>query len=165
MTNKHIILADYTLTWIINRATRKGIRGAREVAIPGFYVADVLCLCSLQNRFFESYTSYAKCNLNYFACIFQIKVSRSDYWKDFSPKGNHAMPGNLHWCVIPKNLIKSSELPDGWGLLVESGNGLSELKKASFNTDLLCSYGTFAENILWAIGKKRVKPKFTADLH
>jgi len=160
VNNEHIELSKRALVWISNKATRKGIRGAREVAIPGFYVADALCLCSLQYRFFESYTSYAEYKVNYFACVFQAKVSRSDYLKDFNKNKDlktTETPCSLHWVVTTKSLVNISELPENWGLLEECGAGLSERKKPNLNKIPICSFEKIAEQILWAIGKTRIE--------
>jgi hypothetical protein len=149
------------LTWLNYKITSKGMRGTTEVSLCDGYVADAVALCGFQGEYFEKYTLHKKekFEFNYFACIFEAKVSRADFLSTFnkSPKHqNRQQPiGSLHWCVTPKGLIRPEELPDFWGLLEEYGCGLTEKRRPIFNILSEQQFDKIAHNLLWAIQAKR----------
>ncbi|MFV8266458.1 hypothetical protein ACNQR9_25915 [Mycolicibacterium peregrinum] len=58
----------------------------------------------------------------------EVKVSRSDWLTELKdPAKAEAFKRYMHhwWLVVPDtSIVKPGELPDGWGLLVQSGNTL-----------------------------------------
>lgn len=58
----------------------------------------------------------------------EVKVSRSDWLAELrQPEKSAAFTryAHYHWLVVPDaGIVKMEELPDGWGLLVQSGKGL-----------------------------------------
>lgn len=66
-------------------------------------------------------------------CVVEAKVSRSDFLSD-QKKVHRSIPdacGGLRYYACPKGLIKPEELPEGWGLLYTSGNGLRRIVHAA----------------------------------
>lgn len=175
---QHNQLAVLALNWLRNKTTLKGIRGTTEVFLDQGYVADAVALCSLQNRFFQRYCEHSKLEPmtgypryqedkgkvvyetrgdvgNYFACIFEVKVSRADFLSTFGKGKNHANRheaiGSLHWCVTPKGLIKPDELPDFWGLLEPYGSGLTEKSIPTINILTDEALFIFAHQLIWPL--------------
>lgn len=58
----------------------------------------------------------------------EVKVSRSDWLSELRQPEKSAVftrYAHYHWLVVSDaGIVKMEELPDGWGLLVQSGNGL-----------------------------------------
>jgi len=52
--------------------------------------------------------------------MYEIKVSRADFLKDLK-KPRHTPFGSKRYYVAPKGLIKTDELPAGWGLFEWDG--------------------------------------------
>ncbi len=75
----------------------------------------------------------------YFVCVFEVKVSRSDFLNTFGGKDSaHAKArmepvGTAHWVVADKGVCKPEELPYFWGLLEPYGAGLTEKKPPKLN--------------------------------
>lgn len=68
-------------------------------------------------------------------CIhgFEVKVSRSDWLHELAdPTKADAFKRYVHhwWLVVPDAGIVRDDLPEGWGLLVVSGNGLRVKRRA-----------------------------------
>lgn len=150
--------------WLNNRVTGSGIRGDREVPVADGYVTDYFALCSLQGSWFRRYCKHwgievvnNQYNLvSYFACLFEAKVTRSDFLSTFSEKSKkhrnrHEPVANLHWCVTPKKLINPDELPDFWGLLEWTGRGLREVKMPLFCQQSDATINRLAHKLIWSI--------------
>lgn len=160
MSEKHKELALMGLTWLRNKVTLRGMRGTTEVGLDRGYVADAVAMCSLQGRFFKSYCEQSgrytelRPYQNYFVCVFEAKATRSDFLSTFG-KGNrqnrHKPAGSLHWCVTPRKLIESDELPDFWGLLEECGPGLREVKRPIINVLNKSEMDDMAHKLLWPL--------------
>jgi len=166
------------LTWLANKATARGIRGTTELALDRGYVADAVALCSLQDRFVRAYCEHSNLKQlvgnahrnkesgkieytfagdvgNYLACIFEAKVTRSDFLATFGNGGRHknrlTPVGALHWCVTPRGLVGPDEVPGFWGLLVPYGGGLSELKKPTIQILNEPDMDRIAHKLLWPL--------------
>lgn len=173
---EHNQLAVLSLNWLANKTTLKGLRGTTEVCLDQKYVADAVALCSLQNRFYQRYCEHSRLKPivghgvydkgkvvykwegdvgNYFACIFEVKISRADFLKTFGNGEKHANRhepvGSLHWCVTPKGVIRPEELPDFWGLLEPYGSGLTEKKKPIINVLDESVLFLFAHQLIWPL--------------
>lgn len=176
-SEKHNELTYMALTWLGNKVTAKGMRGTTEVCLGQGYVADAVALCRLQEMFFKRYcknshlTPITGCGrwdeatgkvvyewtgdtTAYFACVFEAKISRSDFLSTFGPsnhKNRHQPIGNLHWCVTPKGLIDPDELPDFWGLLEPYGAGLTEKKMPIINKLTKAELDKIAHQLIWPL--------------
>lgn len=173
-SENHNELACMGLTWLRNKITGKGMRGTTEVCLDIGYVADAVVLCSFQSRYYEQYckasdlkplvynrqvlgkrVNYTESEgiVNYFACVFEAKATRSDWLNTFGASPNHQNRhkpiGSLHWCVTPRKLIDPNELPDFWGLLEEYGAGLREVKKPRINTE--AQLDKIAHTLIWPL--------------
>ena len=159
----HAELATRCLPWLQWRATGSGYRGACEVRSAPGYVADVVALCSFQNRFRQQYVSDADLPLvggvgvlPEFACVFEVKVSRADFFATFGlgrANGHHANRlapvGSLHWCVTPRAMVKVDDLADGWGLLEVRGPGLMERHPPRYSPCSRTARHAIAYALLW----------------
>ena len=161
-SEKHIELALMGLTWLQNKVTRKGMRGATEVALDQGYVADAVAMCSLQRRFLRVYLDHSILPdgevLNYFACVFEAKATRTDFCKTFITSINHKRLdpiGSLHWCITPKRIVNHYELPSFWGLLEECGSGLREVKKPQIKILSSEQFDKIAHRLLWPLQAHR----------
>lgn len=140
-------------------ATGKGVRGATEIMVADKYVADAVVMCTLQSRFDLKYKEASAARaagrgdlgcLTEQVCIFEVKVSRSDFLATFKKDNNRLYPvGTLHWCVALPGLFDIDELPDFWGLLVPRGRGLTELKSPTFYPVSLPTLHEHAYRLLW----------------
>lgn len=135
-------------------ATGKGVRGATEIMVADEYVADAVVMCTLQSRFDSVYRGVPyPVDLSALVeqvCVFEVKVSRSDFLATFKEGSNRLYPvGTLHWCVTPPGLIDLAELPAFWGLLVPIGRGLTELKAPTFYPISLPILHEHAYQLLW----------------
>lgn len=125
----HIELAQRALVWLEGRATNRGIRGCEEVILDNGYVADSVALSGLtyknEKLFGVATDRWRNEESEDLAWIFESKVSRSDYLNTFK-SGNRLTPiGNFHFIVTPRGLVKPEEVPSFWGLLEQSGQGLT----------------------------------------
>jgi len=172
-SKEHSELIWEAANWIGNRASGRGMKGNSEIRLSDGYVADYVCQLTLQYRFYEQYCRYAGLQVltlnredgtwigveNDLICVFEAKATRSDFLSTFndSPKhlNRHNPYGSMHWCVIKKDVAEPRELPDFWGLLVERGSGLSEIRKPKLMIITRASLYEAAHSILWAIDKKR----------
>ena len=149
-SDRHIFLQHLAVTWIRNRAFK--ICVLTEVNAVG-YIADVVAIAGMQSEYHTRYArhsglekKYANYGLNniykeygdidrWYACVFEVKVSRADFLNTFSNKKSaHAQArmkpvGTAHWVVAEKGICEPQELPEFWGLLTPYGAGLSEKKK------------------------------------
>lgn len=82
------------------------------------YVAVELCTYGTENCDVWGYDGYI-------TAVIEVKVSHADfmadqkkYWRNVEPEYR---AGNQRWYLCPKGIIKSDELPDGWGLLYWDG--------------------------------------------
>lgn len=138
-TKLHKELSYRALVWMNSRVTTSGKRWATELMIcpETGWVADAVAFASLQCRYYGQIEPKPDEFIDRLLFIFESKISRHDFKKSFSGKyDNHKMRfiGNFHYIVTPKNLIKINELPDGWGWLMQSGNGLKEMHKPQYNS-------------------------------
>jgi len=154
MTNVHRDLQYKSLIWLQGRATARGIRAAIEVSIAENWIADAVALFNLQARFHDRFAKQKRYKLLiYYSGLFEIKVSRSDFQKDFGNSGlkGKEYPCNLHWIVTPHGLVKESEVPKYWGLLEvsKSKRGLTEVKSPLFVEQSWPTLHSLADSILW----------------
>ena len=143
--NHHLELQKRSLAWLGGRITSKGFRGYQELRVGDGYVADAVCLGNLQLRYDLQYwdnhhndpmRSHRHCERHYEQVfVFEAKATRADFLNTFgSPYGNHqnrfTPVGTHHWVVIAKGIAKPEEIErlGFWGVLVESGNGLREIR-------------------------------------
>lgn len=82
------------------------------------YIAVELNVTAAENPDVWGYDGYT-------TVVIEVKTSRADflsdrkkYWRTVEPEFR---AGNLRWYLCPEGLIKSEELPDGWGLLYWDG--------------------------------------------
>lgn len=154
MSKRHIELQRMCRTWIKNRSFK--ICGIPEFTKIG-YIADYVAIVGMQDVYHSRYAKKAgleKMSMitryrrdqnqclqeitgdidRWYVCVFEVKVSRSDFLNTFSDKdSSHARArmdpvGTAHWVVAEKGICKQDELPDFWGLLEPYGAGLTEKK-------------------------------------
>lgn len=158
--SEHDRLAKMALIWIGARATRKGVRGSTEIYLAENYVADAVAICWFQHRFWKHWNLPSprylttKTRLYDVLSVFEAKAHRSDFLKTFvrgdAGHNNRIKPiGNLHWCVVLKDVASPDELPDFWGMLEIRGNGLREIKKPIWKPIDPPYLLQVAYNILW----------------
>ena len=134
-SDRHNDLARRCLVWLGNKSSRAGFKGSTEVSLGDGLVFDAAALCWFQGRFWDQYfgREHRWNDGKIPVCIFESKVSRSDFVKTFVKDGHigsRLKPfGHLHWLVADKDVCKESELPDWWGLLNPSGAGLKEIRR------------------------------------
>lgn len=68
---------------------------------------------------------------NSLTVMYEVKTTRRDFVQD-SKMHEYAAYANESYLVCPADVAKSGELPEGFGLLVPSGNRLMTKKKAAF---------------------------------
>lgn len=136
------------MIWLSNISTGRGIRGCEEVILGEGYVADGVVICGLQykwdRKLFDGKGYFTLKNQNGwvetddFSFVIESKVSRSDFRNTFVNPGNHGgdrlIPkGNFHFLVVGKGVIQNTdEVPEMWGVLQESRNGLRLLRTPKF---------------------------------
>ena len=142
---KHLELQKRSLAWIRSRVTGKGFRAGWEVRLGNQYVADVVALGNLQlGHDLEYWANHHKgplCNHRHDerhyeqVFVFEAKATRADFLSTFGGfKGyysNRYQPiGTHHWIVTAKGIVKPEEMGrlNFWGLLIESGSGLREIR-------------------------------------
>lgn len=168
-SDKHIQLARKCLIWLGSRATMRGVRGTEEVKIIEGYKPDAVAICSLihsEEKKFLKDNDTGNSNFNWcefggkeFVWIFECKVSNSDFANTFK-RGKHVGDrlkplGNFHFVVTPKGMVNPNDVPSFWGLIEESGGGLSIKKMPTYKEISLEQLHTIAYKILWSskIGK------------
>jgi hypothetical protein len=121
---KHIELQRMCLIWLEGLATQRGIRGCEEVIIDCAYVADAAAISGLQYGNKKKFGASAE--VEDFTFVFEAKVSRADYLSTFRKSDGNRMTAkaNFHFIVAAKGVVAPEEVPEMWGLLVESGRGL-----------------------------------------
>jgi len=140
-TKLHKELSVRAISWMNSRMTGSGIRWATELQLESGWIADCVAFGFPQIRHFDRIKKinnhsealdvwHKKEFPDHFLYVFETKVSKSDFNKSFS--GNHETHklepiGNLNYVITPKGLISENELPEGWGWLMQSGNGLREM--------------------------------------
>lgn len=142
---QHKALAARCQPWLNRRTTGRGHRGGYEVPLANGYIADWVALCGFQNQFRQQYVEDRELERRgavlicpEFACVFEVKVSRGDFFSTFGhgqrfaeAKRDQAL-GSLHWVVTPRGLIDPQRVPTFWGLLEMSGGGLREVRRPKF---------------------------------
>ena len=161
---RHLDMQHRAVTWTVAKATGRGIRAGLEIALEAGYVADAVVLMSWQYRFAEEYglitrmrrqtpreQSILPMEINpEVACVFECKVSRSDFMATFGQESNRARAaGNLHWVVGPAKAISESHLPEFWGVLTPKGRGLSELRPPTLCPTTHAVIHQIAYQLLW----------------
>lgn len=64
---------------------------------------------------------------------YEVKVSRADFRREVRDLGKSASWRawvDYFWIVAPRGVVPVEELPDGWGLLVTHGAGLTKARQA-----------------------------------
>ena len=145
MTSKlHKELSIRAVSWMNSRTTGCGMRWATEFYLAPGWVADTVLFAFPQIRFFmqlenigspDQWQVWKKEGFpDSLLYVFESKVSKADYKKSFSNNGyKRKLIGNLHYVITPKDLITVDELPEGWGWLIKSGNGLREIVTPRYN--------------------------------
>ncbi len=158
-SDRHIQLQNMVRCWIDNRSFK--MCALPECNVVG-YVADFVALAGMHNAEHEKYAGRSGLKKRYlsgvyqgtgeplkyemhgdidryYVCVFEVKVSRSDFLNTFGGKDSaHAKArmepvGTAHWVVADKGVCKPEELPDFWGLLEPYGAGLTEKKVPKLN--------------------------------
>ena len=141
----HKDLTERSIRWLGGRLTKKGMRGDREVYVAPGYVADAAVLGNLQLKYdleyWDNHHKDQRCGAGGHerhyeqAFIFEAKATRSDFLSTFGkPWGNFQnrfQPvGTHHWVVIAKGIATPEEIErlKFWGVLVQSGSGLREIR-------------------------------------
>lgn len=144
-SNLHKELSIRAISWMNSRMTASGIRWATEFQIESGWVADCVALAFPQIRYFDKIKKIANHEEalkiwhkdiypDAFLYVFETKVSRQDFNKSFANNGyKNRLIGNLHYVITTKDLISKDELPEGWGWLIKSGNGLREIITPKLN--------------------------------
>lgn len=148
-SREHLELGRRVYPWLHARATRAGVAAATEVYLGAGYIADVVGRCSFQHRFIRRYCrAWGKAPLvdwgtwrtktydqiiDDFICVFEVKVSRSDFLATFNQeklrhRNRHKEVGHLHWIVAPHTIVRPEDDVGFWGLLEVSGQGLREVR-------------------------------------
>lgn len=160
---QHKELTTRCRAWLHRRTTGRGMRSGFEVPLADGYVADWVCLCGMQNRYERQYLGSRQLERRNgvvfrteFACVFETKVTGSDFNSTFgrttiAQRGRGDLIGSLHWVVTPRNVSAPglSVLPPHWGLLVDAGRGLREVRSPVFNPVELHALFEIAYRILW----------------
>ncbi len=170
-SQEHRDLQWMALRWLTGRATKSGIRGATEIGLSKGYVADAAALCGLQARYAEAYRERSGLRLragpeqicgdvsHYVSCVFEVKVSRNDFWSTFGDGDTNRWRAvaDLHWIVTPRGLLKPHEKSTRgfWGLLEVSGRGLAERVIPIWQWRSDAQHDAFAHRLLWPILKGR----------
>jgi len=136
------------------------------------YIADYAAIAGMQHAYHTRYAFHSglktksmsyfrdKYNIHgdidrWYVCVFEVKVSRSDFLNTFGGKQTpHAKArmepvGTVHWVVADKEVCKPSELPEFWGLLTPYGSGLTEAKIPKINVLPDSSMHAMAFDLLW----------------
>ena len=162
----HKDLTERSIKWLRGRLTGKGMRGDREVYVAQGYVADAVALGNLQQRYDLEYWAnhHQDRQFNHRhherhheqAFVFEAKATRSDFLSTFgSPYGNHENRftpiGTHHWVVIAKGIVKPEEIENlqFWGVLIQSGNGLREIRPPYWCNIERQNILKLAHTILW----------------
>lgn len=69
----------------------------------------------------------------YRSVAYEIKVSRADFDREIRDPDKRLAAENLAdecFFVVPAGLLRPDEVPEGWGLIVATANGLKVVKKA-----------------------------------
>lgn len=69
------------------------------------------------------------------SCIVEVKVSRSDFMRDakkWHRRNAWAGMGNVRYYMAPAGIIKSDEIPKGWGLLAVHGRIIRRELEATY---------------------------------
>ncbi len=150
--------------------TPKGFRGALEVKLANGYVADAVALGNLQNKYNVNYWNnhHGDPKMNHFVherhheqvFILEAKATRTDFLNTFgSLHGEHRnrfQPiGTHHWVVVAADIITPEDMEKlrFWGVLVESGNGLKEIRPPYWCNIDKSDIHKIAYRILWRKGR------------
>lgn len=181
-SDRHIQLQNMIRTWTANRSFK--MCAIPECNVVG-YIADFVALAGMNNAEHKKYTEQSGLKRKtmspvwqgqglpyeyvisgdidrFYVCVFEVKVSRSDFLKTFGGKKTaHAKArmkpvGTAHWVVADKNICKPEELPDFWGLLEPYGAGLTEKKGPKLNVLPDESIHSIAFDMLWMSMNYRV---------
>lgn len=135
-SDKHIQLQRRSLIWLENKCTQRGIRGCEEVILKPGYVCDAAAICGLQFGWQKLWVGDGIQNhqSDDYSFVFETKVSRADYLSTFRSEESNRLEqlANFHFIVAAKGVVNETEVPEMWGLLVESGQGLKICKQAPY---------------------------------
>ena len=169
-SDRHIELQNMVVRWITNRSFK--ICGLPEANVVG-YIADFVAIAGMYSEEHTKYASHSGLKEKYmtgfdrynrrifgdidrwYVCVFEIKVSRSDFLNTFGGrKSPHAKArlepvGTAHWVVVEKGICEPNELPDFWGLLTPYGTGLTELKRPKLHILPDSELHRIAFDMLW----------------
>ena len=186
VSDRHTELQNMLVRWIGNRSFK--ICGFPEANIVG-YIADYVAIAGMFDAEHTKYTrhsgltkkSMGSRNIDgewtrlffgdidrWYVCVFEGKVSRSDFLNTFGGrKTPHAEArlepvGTAHWVVAEKGICKPEELPNFWGLLTPYGTGLTELKKPKLNILPDSTLHAMAFDMLWL--QMNYRPNFHSQL-
>ncbi len=155
-SEKHDELTGKALCWISSKFAARGGRGGFEFRVPGFhgYVADAAAIGNLQGRYAQRFRPQKPgYTWQEFTMVFESKATRSDFLSTFGKGDRHSnrlvAVANLHWVVAAKGICTPDEVPEFWGLLVESGSGLRELKAPICQEQETENVHRFAYSVLW----------------
>lgn len=175
-SNRHIELQNIVHRWIDNRSFK--MCGLPEADVVG-YIADYVAIAGMHDEPHTRYARFSGLKKKYmqqvykkpgeplehiihgdidrwYVCVFEIKVSRSDFLNTFGGKNTgHAKArmepvGTAHWVVAEKGICTPEELPDHWGLLTPYGSGLTEKKMPKLNILQDSEIHAMAFDMLWA---------------
>ena len=91
--------------------------------------------------------------------LIEVKISRNDFKVDSKKKGRNKQLlqiGNYRYFLVPKNLIKEDELPDGWGLVFCDGKNVEVIKKSKWFTSDSKKEGYIYHSILRRLHKPQI---------
>lgn len=165
-SDQHKELTTRCQAWLRGRITGRGMQCGYEVPLGNGYVADFVALCGMQHRFMLNYLDGHPLErdgivkiLPEFACVFETKVSLSDFMATFGPheyesQGRAIPRGSLHWIVVPSHLAATGSKmwdhkPETWGILTVSGAGLHESLRPKYHPLDGPPLWKIAYNILW----------------
>ena len=64
----------------------------------------------------------------FYSTVIEVKTSRADFLADKKKRCRNInedfQTGNMRWYLCPEGLVRSDELPDGWGLLYWDGKSV-----------------------------------------
>jgi len=160
-SKRHQELQNMVVRWIGNRSFK--MCGLPESNVVG-YIADFVAIADMRHSGLEKKYMAGRATDEgrerrmfdrWYVCVFEIKVSRSDFLNTFGNKHTpHAEArlkpvGTAHWVVAEKGICKPEELPDFWGLLTPYGSGLTELKAPELHILPEAELHAMAFDMLW----------------
>lgn len=115
---------------------------------------------SIQNYYYNGFEADLIWIKNDFIHEFEIKVSRSDFFKDFEKKDKHELlqagkMANRFYFVVPTCLVKIAEVPKQYGLIFVNKKGeikvIKEAKELHKNKADSNLYKKIAKNLMFRL--------------